>query len=167
MGDLERALIDAMLSVADAKSCSYIAGPLTSGLGFLTGEVSPTAVESQNRARMARVASELRGQLAHPVLNPGLLQLPDWDGADYGRFFLRVMETLCFEVRLMEGWEFSAGASKEYVRAQHLGLPCLDLAGRPVPRETGINMISEAVEVYQEHGHPLMDKLQARINELR
>jgi hypothetical protein len=150
----EDALFAAMQSVAAPRSCCYLAGPLTSSEARLMGRshLSWTEIESNNRARMQEIAGNLRRRLDYPVIDSSVLQVPGWSGSDYGRFFLRVMEELCFEIRFIDGWEYSMGATKEFVRAQELRIPCFNEGGVGLTIDDGIGLIDFAVRNMESLG---------------
>jgi hypothetical protein len=142
----EEVLFASMRSIVEPHSCCYLAGPLTTSKAKLTegGDLSSIEIEQGNRARMREIASYLRGSLSYPVIDSSVLQVPGWVGPQYGRFFLRVMEELCFEVRFVKGWEYSAGATKEFVRAQQLTIHCFDEDGADLTLDSGIGLIEAA-----------------------
>lgn len=143
----EETLLAAMQSVAAPHSCCYLAGPLTSSEAKLMGraQLSWAEIESRNRARMQEIAAILRRRLTYPVIDSSVLQVPGWAGPDYGRFFLHVMEELCFEIRFIDGWEYSMGATKEFIRAQELRMPCFNQNGAQLTVEAGIKLIETVV----------------------
>ena len=145
-----------MLSVVGRHSCCYVAGPVTSSLEILLSpEVDGNSRESMvkaNRQRMHEVVDHLRGKLSVPVIDPGLLIVDEWEPRDYGAFFLRVLEELSCEVRLMNGWQFSFGASKEVVHAAKLGLPCRSIDGEAVTVSHAVELLSGAVETLGARG---------------
>jgi hypothetical protein len=90
---------------------------------------------------MRQVAASLRRSLPYPVIDSSILRVPGWTGPDYGRFFLRVIEELCFELRFVDGWQYSRGATKEFVRAQQIGIGCYDESGRDLAVADGVRLI--------------------------
>lgn len=148
------ALFAAMQSVAAPRSCCYLAGPLTTSEARLMGrtDLSCAEIESRNRARMQEIAGHLRQHLTYPVIDSSILQVPGWTGSDYGRFFLRVIEELCLEIRFINGWEYSVGATKEFVRAQELRIPCFDENGAELTVDAGIRLIEIAVRTMESVG---------------
>jgi hypothetical protein len=150
----EEALFAAMQSVAAPHSCCYLAGPLTTSESALMGltDLSLPEIESRNRTRMQEVAAYLRRNLTYPVIDSSILQVPGWAGSDYGRFFLRVIEELCFEVRFIKGWEYSMGATKEFIRSQELCVSCLDESGAEITVGAGIKLIEIVIEKMESRG---------------
>jgi hypothetical protein len=150
----EEALIAAMQSVAAPHSCCYLAGPLTTSEAALMGraDLSLAEIESRNRARMQEIAGYLRRRLTYPVIDSSVLQVPGWAGSDYGRFFLRVIEELCFEIRFIDGWEYSMGATKEFVYSQKLRISCFDENGAGLTVDAGIRLIEIAVRKMESVG---------------
>jgi hypothetical protein len=138
-----KVLFDAMQSMVAPRSCCYVAGPLTSSEAHLmsASEVASAEIESRNRARMREFTVRLRQHLAYPVIDSSILQVPGWSGSQYGGFFLRVIEELCFEVRFLDGWEYSMGATKEFVRAQELRVSCFDQGGEELTLAEGIKLM--------------------------
>lgn len=151
---LEEALFGALRSIAGPCSCCYLAGPLTSSEDKILGHdhLSWQEIEARNRSRMQHIAEKLRRTLPYPVIDSSILQVFGWEGADYGQFFLRVIEELCFEIRFIDGWEYSRGATKEFVRAQELRLPCFDQGGNDLTASAGIILIESAVRKMESAG---------------
>lgn len=162
MMGVDELLLNAMLSVVEPKSCCYLAGPITTSRQLLLGE-DPAVLEARNREDLAKQARCLRETLGCPVVNPGLLIVPGWSGSAYGNFFIGAMESLCFEVRFMPGWEYSIGASKEYVHALTTGLPCLNIDGSPLTRSRAISLLGDARSAYRSVDPRRSDKLTERI----
>jgi hypothetical protein len=71
--------------------------------------------------------------------------VPGWAGSDYGRFFLRVLEELCFEVRFVSGWEYSMGATKEFLRSQELGIPCFNENGETLTARAVVGLLEAVI----------------------
>jgi hypothetical protein len=143
----EDVLFAAMQSVAGPRSCCYVAGPLTSSRAILLGHgfQSLSEIEAGNRSRMQEVAGNLRRTLSYPVIDSSILRVPGWAGPDYGRFFLRVIEELCFELRFVDDWQYSMGATKEFVRAQQLGIHCYDEVGGELAINNGVRLIERVL----------------------
>jgi hypothetical protein len=147
-------LFAAMQSVVAPHSCCYVAGPLTSSEARLMSRSDSLSaeIESSNRARMRAFTQHLRQELNHPVIDSSILQVPGWNGSQYGGFFLRVMEELCSEVRFLDGWEYSMGATKEFVRAQELRVSCLDESGGELVLATGVELIQRVANKLGKSG---------------
>jgi hypothetical protein len=156
-GDLRQLLEACVRSMCGTSPCTYVAGPLTSGRAFYDGSVAagPEAalLERRNREAMAGFADALRLSLCRPVVDPGVLQVPDWDGSMHGSFFLAVLERYCDEVWFMDDWQYSRGASKEFVLAQTLGLRCVDCHGKVLSTSDGLQLVTEAVDFLERRGH--------------
>lgn len=157
--ELSVLLIESMASVCGQLPCVYVSGPLTSCRELYLGEATPAhpapqgeAFEARNRERMQAFAEKLRGVLSNPVIDPGLLRVTGWTGGQYSDFFLQVLERFCREVWFLDGWAFSRGASKEFVRAKQLGLTCLDVRGGNLDIASGIELLEEACHALASRG---------------
>lgn len=124
------ALFEMLASVVAPNTALYVAGPIGSGLEYARdSSADPHALRKSFRERLAAHASTLRQRRTEPVIDSGVLQEPPWSDADYGRFFIEVMLHFASEVHLVEGWEYSIGATKEVVVALGAGLRCFDRHG--------------------------------------
>jgi len=145
-----------MLSVTRPSSCRYVAGPLTTSKEYYESLavkiLEEDAVRRRNQEYISRVVATLRDQSPIPVVDPGLLRVPNWNHAAYGRFFLRVLEELCFEAWFVDGWEFSTGATKEFVFAVQRNVTCLDERGHPLTIGRGTELIYQAATFVQQLG---------------
>lgn len=97
----------------------------------------------------------LRASAGRPVVDSGVLRVRHWTPGEHGDFFLRVVAELCREVVFMEGWEFSSGATKEFVFAQEQGIPCLDGSENLISLEQGRQLIAAGMDVVRQAGGSL------------
>lgn len=155
--ELSSLLIDSMASVCGSVPAVYVAGPLTSCREYYfelmrDRHADASRYETENRAAMAGFADDLRAKVDAPVLDPGLLHVERWTGQEHGTFFIRALERFCTEVRFMDGWAYSRGATKEFVHAQQLGLTCTDRNGDHLSRGHGVRLIEETVAELERGG---------------
>jgi hypothetical protein len=135
-------------SVLAPQSCLYVAGPLNTGRQFydlLARGVASPVVRPKNEAALTAFADTLRRRVHEPVIDSGRLSVPSWSGADYSEFFLDVIARYVRQVWFLDGWEYSHGATKEFVLCHSRGIQCLNQAGAPLSREAGMLLIAEAV----------------------
>ncbi len=129
--DLSELLMASMKSVIGEGQCIYAAGPISSSLEHfqcsVRGGVDSEEITSKNRELLSTFARNLRLIFQRPVVDPSVLIVAQWSGADYGRFFLGVIDSFCSEIRLSKGWQYSFGATSEVVHALKKGLPVYDL----------------------------------------
>lgn len=125
--------LQAIGSVVEPRSALYAAGPLETGRIFYEHKagdgLSDGGVRRANQARLTSFVARLRHEFGRPVIDPGLLVVQGWEGNDYGEFFLEVIRRFAAEVRFIEGWEYSSGATKEYLLCVETGVPCFDECG--------------------------------------
>lgn len=145
-------LLVAMRSVTGPKACRYAAGPLTSGRDFVEAQAARLPIDSErlrakNQERLTAFVATLRSSSPAPVIDPGLLQVPGWGGAAYSTFFLRVIDELCFEVWLLDGWAFSRGVTKEVLFAFDRGIPCFDQSGERLTVTAAVDGVDQAISV--------------------
>jgi hypothetical protein len=149
---LEDLMVAAMRSVIEPKTCIYLAGPITSGFHMAVSADESLDTESLNRAALAKGARRLRMTTGRLVIDPGHLIVGGWEWRQYGEFFLRVLDTFAAEVRFLPGWNYSFGATAEFVYASEIQLPCLDLEGDPLRCAQGRDMISRAAQELRSGG---------------
>jgi hypothetical protein len=147
---LAELLLTAMLSAVDEGSCSYVAGPLATGRKYYelsaAGAFDAELLRSENENAMREFVRSLRSKSLTPVVDSGRLRVSQWTGAEHGDFFLEVIRTLCKEVVFMDGWNFSSGATKEFVFSQRAGISCVDAQGLRLAVSRGRSLIVEASE---------------------
>ena len=143
-------------SVLLRKSAAYVSGPLDSGLIlyenlFNRGKTSEDVRET-NQKRLTLFAQTLRNRLLYPVIDPGPLRVPNWNGHDYGLFFLEVMDRFAKEAWFIDGWEYSNGATKEFKYCINKRIPCVDERGSTLSLEKGKRMIERAASHIESMG---------------
>lgn len=164
-------LLDAMGSLVDDPVCRYVAGPLATGREYydLVGrdEFDGEELRQKNAGEMRRFVRRLRA--AHPtvpVIDSGVLRVPMWTGSQHGEFFLEVIERMCTEVVFMDGWEFSLGATREFVFAQRICRRCVDQSTKDeLSADYGAALIRSAVHTVEKLGHK-GERLRSRIASL-
>jgi hypothetical protein len=98
-------------------------------------------IRKHNQTRLTNFTIQLREHLTYPVIDPGLLRVSGWAGKDYGSFFLEVMEQYAKEAWFIDGWEFSYGATREFLFFTSLGRPCINERGEDLSVEAGKDLI--------------------------
>jgi hypothetical protein len=135
-------------SVLQPRSCAYVAGPLDSGRALYErgacGDGQPMRAENQNL--LSAYAMELRKRLEYPVFDPGLLKIEGWSGREYSVFFLEIIRRYAKECWFVNGWEYSTGATKEFVFCCSIQMPCLTESGERLTIRDGIDLIQEAAD---------------------
>lgn len=158
-------------SVLEPHSAIYVAGPLDTGRLFYDAHPPGTprgadgSLREANQARMTAFAAELRKSQPRPVIDPGPLRVASWDGALYGRFFLEVIERFVFESRFLDGWEYSRGATSEYVLCLAHGVICRDERGALLAPAHASTLIERAASRIERLGHDA-SRFRARVTAL-
>jgi hypothetical protein len=174
--DLYATVADAALqvlrSVLEPKTAIYVAGPLETGRSFYESGVAglPHAEQATirriNQERLTRFVAELRATQPKPVIDPGLLRVPGWPNELYGRFFFAVIEEFVECASFLDEWEYSRGATSEYVHCVQLGITCYDERGNPIPIREARKLIEKTVRAVEALGHD-PSRFQARLQALR
>jgi hypothetical protein len=163
--ELARSFIALLDSVLLPRSCAYVVGPLASGLAHyeaLSAGLDVSPLRRKNEERFQAFSEHLRANLACPVFNPAILRVAGWSDAEHGLFFLDVIEKYAREAWLLDGWEYSRGATKEFIHCAMLGITCRDEQGGIVGPEEGRVRINEAVSHVEALGLDA-SKLRARL----
>jgi|GEM_PF-2549753 len=155
-------------SVLEPKSCAYVAGPLDSGKEYyerLAAGEELLPMRKENEERLREFVRSLRKRLAYPVIDPGRLRISAWAGPDYGVFFLDVVQRYARECWFLNGWEYSTGATKEFVFCCATQTPCLSEFGERLTVPEGLRLINGAADLVRRLG---MDdaKLRSRADSL-
>jgi hypothetical protein len=163
---MREVLFQVIDSILPIRSAVYAAGPLESGR--LIYETQPRfaedvlSIRSENQARLSMFVEQLRRELPYPVIDPGLLRIEGWEGRDYGEFFIEVIHRYVREAWFLDDWEFSSGASKEFIVCQTVGIPCYNHIGELIDRTEGQRLITKAAEFVEQLGGD-SSKLRSRI----
>lgn len=136
----------------------YVSTPITTGRSYvdrnktkfqddcLCGDESP---REQNRRHAAAVA-EVTRRYFYPrlVLNPTpLIDIPGWGQGNYHSFWVDVISRFASTVLFVDGWQYSAGCSVEFVATVKLGLNAIDERFDPLPYRSGFLDLQEAISV--------------------
>ena len=159
-------------SVLKPHSAIYVAGPLETGQQFY--ENPPSGVERVdqgtirrlNQARMAQFVAQLREAQPHPVIDPGLLRVPGWPSAMYGRFFIAVIERYARAAWFLDGWEYSRGATSEFVHCIGKDIPCYDERGADIELSQACCLLENTARQIEILGHDA-SRFWARLDALR
>lgn len=158
--------INLLRSVLSPKCAIYVAGPLDSGLlyfeSILQQKLSPDEIRAKNQERLTEFVGTLRLREHSPVIDPGLLRIPNWTGHDYGKLFVEIIEIFAKEAWFLNGWEFSNGATKEFMFCISNRIPCYDEKKGTLTQEKGMSMIENAVTYLESRGvdvHNLRSRL--------
>ncbi len=136
-------------SVQQRKSCAYVACPLDSGRKYyerLAFEKETPNVRFENEKRLSEFALILRKRVAFPVFDPGPLRVAGWSGYDYSLFFLEIVHRYVRECWFLNGWQYSVGATKEFVFCCDSQTPCLSESGERLTLPKGLRLIREAAD---------------------
>lgn len=152
--DIKSICLQLLNSVLAPRSCAYASGPLDSGVLLYENPTGMSAAEirKHNQTRLTNFTIQLRQRLTYPVIDPGLLRVSGWVGKDYGSFFLEVMEQYAKEAWFIDGWEFSYGATREFLFFTSLGRPCLNEAGENLSIQAGKGLIQDAIIRLEKNG---------------
>ncbi|MCI0561748.1 MAG: hypothetical protein MN733_24935 [Nitrososphaera sp.] len=181
-------LLSLMETVIEKRGAIYISAPMTSGKRAAAwqqikhGEIrlrrSRTrtkasyhrAVIEPNRAHARRLAKVLRNEVSRVVIDPTALQdIPGWRQADYLVFWGRVVATFVEVVVLADLWQYSDGASYEFLIAHTRGVKTVDEKKKPVTLEVGEQLIRSAIEELRRWriATSFLEGVMAELNRLR
>jgi hypothetical protein len=143
------ACLQTLESVLEPRSAIYVCGALETGLSYYERmaagvTVNMARVRAENQACLTEFARELRASSTMPVIDPGVLRVGSWSRDMYGPFFLQVIDRFAAEAWFTTGWEYSRGASSEYVHCVSSGIPCRDTAGAELPVDAATELLRGA-----------------------
>jgi hypothetical protein len=81
------------------------------------------------------------------VIDPGPLRVDGWSPRQIGDFFLQTIGRYAREAWFIDGWEYSSGATKDYLHCATLGIPCFAENGKPLDPNQAVALLASAVEV--------------------
>lgn len=142
-------LLDALASVVSKRGAAYVAGPLATGKEYYALIASGRGEDARrirqvNDEALRNFVFMLRNKLSHPVIDPSILIVSEWTSKEIGDFFIDVIGLYAKEMWLMDGWEYSRGATKEFVYCIKNGVACFDACGNAVNGEHGLSLIDSA-----------------------
>lgn len=97
---------------------------------WLAEVVRPNEQEAVTYA--ARVRAMFPQQL---VVEPAKLHVSQWTQTDYGNFWETLIREFALRLIATPDWAFSSGSRQEIEVAHEIGLPILDIRGRPMSAE--------------------------------
>jgi hypothetical protein len=74
------------------------------------------------------------------------MRVDGWDGRAYDDFFLEVIRRFVGQAWFIDGWEYSHGATKEYILCTELGLERIDEGGDVLPPRAAAVHVAAAVD---------------------
>jgi anti-sigma factor RsiW len=108
---------------------------------------------AENRRRIHAFVERLRSHLPYPVIDSALLEVSHWDGHDYGEFFIEVLRRHAKEIRFLDGWEYSRGATKEFVAAvEWADIALYDERGAHLSAAAGADLLRSAIADLTRYG---------------
>jgi hypothetical protein len=156
--------INALASVIDGRSATYVSAPLTTGKRFLNTSSNSDAqsfgndlldhlhVKSNREAARVVVASSRRIS-CHVVIDPTVFEdVPGWTQDDYRTLWGQVIERFASRVVFVDGWQYSSGCSYEFLVAQRTGAHCLDERMQDLSPVEGLALIRQAIAEYHRVG---------------
>ena len=147
--EMNEVLWNLLASVIEPKSALYVAGPLDTGKLFYetlaNGDKSASLIREENQRRLGEMVSRLRREHSSVVIDPGLLRVPGWDTRMLGNFFISVIERFVNEAWFIEGWEYSHGATKEFLYCIGGGVRCCDERGQTLGTPRAVELLANAV----------------------
>jgi len=148
--EISQLLLALLDSVVTPHSAIYAAGPLDTGRSYYEalarGEVDHT-VRASNEAALTSFVSRLRvGHHPTPVVDPGPLRVSEWSPREIGQFFLDTITRYAREAWFIDGWEYSSGATKEFLHCTLLKIPCYAADGSKLDLSQAVILLSSAVE---------------------
>jgi hypothetical protein len=154
---LQRYLLTAIASVVPPHGGAYVGGPLATGKEYYEllasgDELAASRIREGNERKMRLFVQSLRAKLRHPVIDPGLLKIERWTSREIGDFYIKVIEEFAAEVWFMEGWEYSRGATREFIFAVSRRIRCLDSSGVEISAKHGSRLIAKVVDHLREMG---------------
>lgn len=163
-------IIDIFNCMIDGKTATYISTPITTGLRFLawykeTGcTLDPGSTEykdehyraviAPNTEEVKRKINTLRAQRSSIMINPTAFNWSEWTQDDYRHFWGKVIENYAESVLFLDGWQFSSGCAFEFLTAVRAGTETLKEDGSQLDRETGFQLIKDAIVEYNENAIP-------------
>jgi hypothetical protein len=158
---VQNILLDAFLAAGADDGLVYVSVPITSGprefrlmseLGcsrdrlrreFRTKWLSE--VVRPNEEEAIAYAARVRALFPqHLVVEPARLHVAEWGQEDYGNFWETLIRRYAIRVIASPHWAFSVGSTHEIAIALELGLPILDIGGRPLDQSSLAGMASSA-----------------------
>ncbi|HTA72445.1 MAG TPA: hypothetical protein VK776_29400 [Bryobacteraceae bacterium] len=86
------------------------------------------------------------------VITPAPFTAPGWSQPEYLAFWEELLRTRIKSVWFNRNWQFSNGCAFEFAVAQDAGLPTFDHSGQVLTRESGIHLISAAIQQLEQWG---------------
>lgn len=163
-----RAAIAVLGCTIPPKSATYLSGPITMGLRYLTqlerlrsrrsgdknylGVRVDPAAKQRNVLAMRRFAARLRTSTQWVVIDPSRFEPHGWSQAEFHEFWKRVIDLFAERVVLIAGWQYSRGCVREFRSAVEAGVCILDQKLSEMAPIEGEKLIAMAKRRYSKVG---------------
>lgn len=149
-------LISMVESIVDEGQLNYVAGCLNSGRTYYQAIAQGEQLDSEAHRRsneqvMRAFIAELRkGGLT--VLDPSVLRVAEWTDRKTGNFFIDLIGRFVGCAWFLDGWEYSSGATKEYLFCLNNGIETVNETGSIIDRQLANELLSKAVSDVRAQG---------------
>jgi hypothetical protein len=87
------------------------------------------------------------------VIDPSsLIDISGWGQKDYHAFWVGVIDQYAERILFLDGWQYSDGATTEFIAAIRLGLPTFTEHLSPLTVDDGKDLLRVAIEEYESVG---------------
>lgn len=154
-------LLSMMLHCAVAeKSATYLAVPISSGPRFVEwhahdgAQIDDSSRYQQEHRRCViqpncddaqMLAAHLGERLSGVIINPSLLDVPNWTQEDYRSFWADIIQRFAKKVVFADGWQFSNGCAFEFLTAIQCGADRFDQQLQRLDAVAGVRLIGDAI----------------------
>ena len=166
-------VISALLSVLTSfgvpqRSCVYISTPISTGTRYVRwhqsfglqvpkGSVDYDAarrrIKDANLAAARSLTADVRERAdGHLVIDPTAMDIDGWEQRDYHLYWMEVISRYVHTVVFADGWQYSEGCAVEFAIAAESGLNLVDHRQWPIQLSSGLAMVVQARDLYQESG---------------
>lgn len=168
--ELRDALIGLCKSIIPPDGAIYVAGPVDTGELYYKQEGDSLErgddIRSENLKKIDSLVNRLRNSRDVPVINPGILQIPGWSPRQIGDLFMSIIKKFVKEVWFVDGWEYSHGATKEFLYCCKRSIDCFDENANIITSKRARKLISNAIDDISNEGKDTT-KLEKRINSIK
>jgi hypothetical protein len=147
-------LLSVFATVLHGRDATYVSAPITTGRSVLMqlrktkrrdAEINLAETYHANKRRLTRLVRRLRRETC-VVINPGdLCDVPGWTQSDYRVLWSQVIERFAKIVVFLNGWQYSNGASFEYLVATRAGCVTRTQGGAALHRSRALTLLKKAV----------------------
>lgn len=158
-------------SITGGWNTIYVSVPITTGPRFLdwfchTGTFFDSTSDEYRKKHLQdvvlpncddarkRITQLRRSNKNSIIIDPTYFSRYGWTQEEYHYFWGKIIECCVNKVIFLDGWQYSAGCSYEFLTAVRNGIVTINESGSPLSRESGSDLVMKAIRELKQMALP-------------